>query len=599
MRYRLACSIFIFFITLNSINSFAQQIYNPAAWTERVEKAWGVGRPTEEKLALFDTVWGIANRHFPYFVTKPFINWDSLRTVFRPQIQRGIGQGKFMAIMSRLVYHLNDVHVSFTDRTFTTVLGEVYGVSGTTRLLVFAAVHSETFGICLTALPDGSAMVYEAETVNPLSLKRGDIIVGYNGIPWGTLLPTLINSDLPILGVPGSTLQNRAHRLTSAVLANWHLFDSINILRAGERQITSLPTTRMSGWYGKRLLCTESLPVSGVPRMTWDSFYQQRNEAIFGKITDTNIGYIYAHRCFDSLPRQFWEAVVELTDRNPSDALIIDLRRNDGGYLNAFGPGWAQLYDQSVRWLSIAIRDSNNQADRNALIRLENLEPVYEQGITTAPERFYTWYKYRPRLFDKPIAVLAGPGSASAGDMFVHLFRYHPRARIFGKPSNGAFGGRLPWKISNDTVNIAFTMPDANFYDVRTKKLLGGATYPIDEEVWLTPKNVIQGFDDVVEAAIRWISVNAPSAIPSFADTRAFPNPFTNELSVRLSINRPQEKVLIRLSSILGQEITSYEQEYEQGDHVAAVSTSALARGVYLLTIQTRDKREIIKVVKN
>jgi hypothetical protein len=333
--------------------------------------------------------------------------------------------------------------------------------------------------------------------------------------------------------------------------------------------------------------------------MTPTSFYNQRNEAVFGKITGTNIGYIYAHRCTDSLSKQFLEAVTELTVRNPSDALIIDLRRNDGGGIFAFAPGWSQLYDKSVRWLSVAIRDTTNPANRNAMIRLENAEQGYEQSLTTGPERFFTWYKYRPRFFDKPIAVLAGPGSVSAGDLFVHAFRYHPRARIFGKPSNGAFGPRQPWRISDDTLNISFTMPAVNFYDVRTKNLLGGLAYPIDEEVWLTPKNVAAGDDDVVEAALRWIGKNSTNALPSILSVRAFPNPFIDQLSVRFSVARPQENVTISLSSVLGQVLTSYEQQYPEGEHVAVLSAPSLARGVYILTIQTRDKREVQQVIRN
>jgi hypothetical protein len=585
-------------ISISSLPLHAQAVYNPSIWSELVDKTWGEGRPTAEKLALFDTVWTLANRFFPYFSTKPPKNWDSLRTRFRPEIERGVSQGKFMAIMSRLVFHLNDVHISFSDRLFSNN-ASVFNIY-TNRAPIFVCSPLETLGFCTTTLPDGSAMVYEADSTNPLKIKAGDIILGYNGMPWRTLLPTLINSDLPILGSAGSTAEHEQNILLASVLSNWHLFDNINILRADGKRVETLSTSLMVGWYGRRTFCRDGLPVRGVPRMSWESYYQQRNEAIWGRVEGTNIGYIYAHRCTDSLGRQFYNAVIELTQgNNPVDALILDLRRNDGGSISAFAPGWSQLYNQSVRWLSYAIRDTANVSNRNAMLKQEQLEPIYEQSLTTSPERFFTWYRYQPKFFDKPIAVLAGPGSVSAGDLFVHAMRYHPRARIFGKPSNGAFGSRQPWRISRDTVNINFTMPSVNFYDVRTKQFLGGRNYPIDEEVWLTQRNVLAGKDDVVEAAIRWIGTRKEAAVTSIVGTSAYPNPFTDKVSVRFNVARQSEKVTIRLMTMIGQELTSFEDSYPKGEHTVVLDAPNLSRGVYALTLQTQDKREIIKVVKN
>ncbi len=575
----------------------AQQVYNPSLWTESVDKTWGEGRPTAEKLALFDSVWNIANRSFPYFTTKPPINWDSLRDRFRPEIARGVSQGRFMAYMSRLVYHLNDIHVGFTDRLFinNANVGSIY----LNRVPIFVVSPSETLGICLTTLPDGSAMVYEADSTNPLKLRTGDIILGYNGRPWREYIPILLNSDLPILSSAGSTAEHQRNILLASVLSNWHLFDNIQILRADGRMMTTLSTSLMVGWYGRQTFCRDGLPVAGVPRMSWTSFYQQRNEAIWGKVAGTNIGYIYAHRCTDSLGRQFYNAVKELTQDNPSDALILDLRRNDGGGIFAFSPGWSQLYNQSVRWLSVAFRDTAKPNDRTAMLRLPSAEPIYEQSLTTSPERSLTWYRYQPKLYDKPIAVLSGPGSVSAGDLFVHAMRYHPQVRIFGKPSNGAFGSRLPWRISRDTVNINFTMPNVNFYDVRTGNWLGGRNYPIDEEVWLTQKNVVMGNDDVVEAALRWIGTKNKNALASVISSRVYPNPFVEEVSVRFSIARESEAVQIRLSSVLGQELTSFNETLSKGEHIIVLRAPNLARGVYVVTIQTQDKRELHRLVKN
>jgi len=45
----------------------------------------------------------------------------------------------------------------------------------------------------------------------------------------------------------------------------------------------------------------------------------------------------------------------------------------------------------------------------------------------------------RETYYDHPIAILTGPGAWSNGDWESLRSGFHPRARVFGKPSNGAF----------------------------------------------------------------------------------------------------------------------------------------------------------------
>ncbi len=40
-------------------------------------------------------------------------------------------------------------------------------------------------------------------------------------------------------------------------------------------------------------------------------------------------------------------------------------------------------------------------------------------------------------FFDKPIAILIGPGSISAGELEARRLSFHPNARIFGLPAPG------------------------------------------------------------------------------------------------------------------------------------------------------------------
>ena len=109
--------------------------------------------------------------------------------------------------------------------------------------------------------------------------------------------------------------------------------------------------------------------------------------------------------------------------------------------------------------------------------------------------------------FDRPIAVLIGPGCVSTGDYVALAMRFHPMTRFFGKATNGAFvagtyattgssaGG---WEYQVPT-NIAYSNVLGEGY------LIHKGVQP-DEQVWLTRDGVAKGEDDVVKRALEWIT---------------------------------------------------------------------------------------------
>ena len=54
------------------------------------------------------------------------------------------------------------------------------------------------FGASLSPLPDSSLLVYDVVPDHPLGLERGDIVLGYDGIPWKTLYKELLADELPL-----------------------------------------------------------------------------------------------------------------------------------------------------------------------------------------------------------------------------------------------------------------------------------------------------------------------------------------------------------------------------------------------------------------
>jgi len=100
---------------------------------------------------------------------------------------------------------------------------------------------------------------------------------------------------------------------------------------------------------------------------------------------------------------------------------------------------------------------------------------------------------------------LTGPGSVSAGDQAAYWLKLHPMARLFGKPTAGAFSARIgdnPYPDYSTQIaiwNHAPTNDSGNW--------LTHIELEVDEPVWLTREGVVEGRDDVVEAAIAWIEV--------------------------------------------------------------------------------------------
>ena len=85
-----------------------------AEWITMIDERWGEGLPTSEKLSLFDKFWSTINTQYPSFHNLT-INWDSLRNVYRTEVEAGISRGRFIAIMQWLTENLSDFHTQIRD----------------------------------------------------------------------------------------------------------------------------------------------------------------------------------------------------------------------------------------------------------------------------------------------------------------------------------------------------------------------------------------------------------------------------------------------------------------------------------------------------
>jgi hypothetical protein len=480
-------------------------------WQTIIDTTWGPGRPLNQKLAVFDTYTGDLTVRFAGFTSLGIdpAEWDSIKASYRSRIDSSTSKGAFAALMSRLAYDLHDCHVHAWD---TSVL--CTPLNPGIPVLCIGTIVTNHFGAVLTVLPDSSLLVLRTIENHPLGLQPGDIVLGYEGVPWKDLVDELLGSGIPLLSWSrGAKSALRYYELASAGM-NWHLFETIDIVKYESGDTVHLPVYPMinlpvppkeTEWYnGKGVMWyNEQLPVPGIPFPDPEEF--NKRSVTYGIVEGTNIGYIYlyveilgpqwgfAYNTDD----QFYEAVKSLSE---TEGLIIDLRVNFGG-LQLLDRAFNLLFN--IRQPSIEDAIRCNQTDFN-LCNVSDYTPygyplagsAKDPNLLFIPGNPMSWY-------DKPIAILTGPGCVSMGDIHAYRFGYHPMTRFFGKSTCASLSwswgvGSYPEWILGHSFCDMYHVNDPDVF-------LNRREFPVDDSVWFDAESVAAGKDAVVEKAMEWI----------------------------------------------------------------------------------------------
>jgi hypothetical protein len=455
-----------------------------------VDSTWGPGMTAEEQREFFDDVWGRLDRGWGGFHNFD-VDFDALRDRYLAEIGDGVSRGHFAAILNHLSMTLQDAHTFVIDRA---VNWNTAARPGIPLLWVGAFLDNSHFGATLTPLEDGSLLVIKARADHVLGLEPGDRVLGYEGVPWRHLYRQLLAAGLPIhqSWSWGSTEASMHHVMMMSAGNNWHLFETIDIVKYDSGQLVHLDTSPLRSQRG-RIFGNEQLPVPGVPMPD----LANEDYVTWGVIDGTEVGYIYVAswhwEARYQIRRKFYDAVRQLMD--DTVGLILDFRLNLGGGGGQSDDGFSLLFDSMVYTMDCDLR---------AVGSADHLETVPHPTLDAE------YFKIRgssSSSYDKPIAALIGPGAVSAGDVQAMRLSFHPHVRFFGKPTNGAFtvsdypdlGPR--WHMSKAT---------GTEYLLTTGRHLAHTGVPVDEEVWLTADDVARGRDTVVEAAMAWIHRQTP-----------------------------------------------------------------------------------------
>ena len=390
-------------------------LYSATEWAAAIDSTWGSGLPWSEKLTVWLHFWDKIDAEFACFNGLDSNVWDSVWNLYYPEIQDTVSRGRFSAILDYSSLVLRETHTWASD----SIVHSTALTPGVPLVMVGSAGLSDHFGAGLTPLPDSSALVYKAVPSHPLGLVPGDIVLGYDGVPWKTLYKQLIDAQLPITGNGwGSSESSFAHSWLMAA-GNWHLFDTIDIVKYGTGDTVHLATDTLAN-ANMTLWATEQMDIPGVPMPD----YWAGQAVSWGIVDGTSIGYIYGLLWGWDAETEFYNAVDSLMNHSTTTGLIIDFRTNFGGNMFLAHPGLELLFKDTLR--SIRWNQRCNTSDHFAM-------------CPTPTEDQATIYPDTATYYDKPIAVLVGPGCVSSGDQIALRMAFHPMAKFFGEPTAAAF----------------------------------------------------------------------------------------------------------------------------------------------------------------
>jgi hypothetical protein len=458
--------------------------YTLTDWQRVIDSTWGLGLPVVEKLAILDMFWNTIDSNFACF-NNLTVNWDSLRAVYRPEIEDTVSRGRFAAIMAQLSVALREGHTRVID----TLVNGTALLSGVPLWVVGAWADVGHFGAGLTPLPDSSLLVYRVADNHPLGLERGDAVLGYDRRPWTDILRELQQAQLPIRRqfCWGSCSTAMTHSLLNAAGMNWHLFDTIDIEKYATGDTVHLPTSLLVG-DSMHLFATDQMDVPGVPMPTTDTTIS----VSYGVVSGTHIGYIYAWRWWYKCLNEFRNAVTALVSDTTLKGIIMDFRYNEGGSMFDCEPG-----------LELLFRDSSTTTI--CFSRRSDPDNHYSMHVSSPPE--YYVIPGNGIGYDKPIAVLVGPGAVSAGDQVAFRMTFHPKVRTFGKSTNAAFNQPTGLNVHSDW-SVRYALSEACLAS-DTTYFLTHREFPVDVPVWHTRDAVARGEDNVVATAMAWIDSTA------------------------------------------------------------------------------------------
>ena len=159
---------------------------------------------------------------------------------------------------------------------------------------------------------------------------------------------------------------------------------------------------------------------------------KQRSQSVYTARADDDIGYILVTTLADDRKNDLQQVQTALKEFKDCKALILDLRPNAGGSESLALPIAAWFVTGEKTYSKNVYRD-----------------PQSKTGFTEELSREIKGNDESAR-FDRPVAVLIGPGVMSSAESFVLMLKQGDRVTLVGAPTYGSSGNPKPFKLENE-----------------------------------------------------------------------------------------------------------------------------------------------------
>ena len=409
--------------------------------------AWGQGLPPAGRQAnidSFEKAWRLVRDRY-WDPNLGGLDWQAVHDELRPRIEAASTMAEARGVIADMAARMNRSH-------FGVISGELYSDLGAAESGV---TRDADAGIEVRAI-DGRAVVISVDPGSPAAAK---------GVTPGWEIERI--NDVEI----SPRLRNIRDGLGNSTLLEIRLERAIE-LRLEGREGTSAQVVFRDGADRAVTLAIERVRPRGrlsrlgnmPPIYFWSEWRKVRPD----------VGYVRFNAFFEpeTLTRTFEDAVAGCAG---CKGFVIDLRGNPGGI--------AGLSMGVAGWF----------VDRPGL----RLGTTHMRGATINFVIFP-----RPRPFVGPLAILVDGCSASTAEIFTGGLQDIKRARVFGTRTAGA---ALPSVIERLPNGDGFQYAIADYISEGGKPLEGNGVIP-DEQVRPTRRDLLDGRDTALEAALAWIA---------------------------------------------------------------------------------------------
>ncbi len=400
-------------------------------------------------VATFDSVWRvIRNTHFD--TTFNGVDWSALGAELRPAAGRARSEDELRDVIRGMLSRLHQSHFDiFPSEALTahrdSTVAETGEAGVTLRLIDGAMVVARVFGSAERAGVHPGWIVRRIGDYVVADSVRGFARSRYARLPGAT--PDLI-AAMQFSGPMGTAIHTEFVDGTGAIVAR-------DIVR--ERQLGE-PVK-----FGNLPVLVTHFESSRVPR----------------RADRPSLGLIRFNFWMVPIVVQLDRAIDSLRD---ADGIIIDLRDNAGGYAATISGVAGHFLEERLPLGTFRSRTSEMHL-------LANPRVVTDDGRRMKP-------------YAGPVAILIGPHTASASEVFASGLQALHRARVFGEPS---FGGVLPAVTDELPNGDVLYHAVADFVTPNGDRVEGRGVIP-DETAPPTRAALLAGRDPAFDAAVRWIA---------------------------------------------------------------------------------------------